>query len=286
MVLVNFLEKLNSKKRRVYPLIDRNRGALRNEADPADTPMQIDQSGGDSSSNDSENSADDLGNKVGFEVNGSAASDQISGEDGRDNIDGGLGADLIDAGNGSDEVDGGKGDDSLDGGQGDDTLIGGLGDDTFAGGEGADLFDLSLGSDVIKDFNPEDGDRIILPHGQEFDLFQDGEDLVILLEDGSSRVLEGLSREAFEVQLQELIVSLAAIQPVETEIDLTDDDDQFSFEEATDEPLTIDALAGNDNVEASDGDDTLDGGGGDDTLRVARELIACWAVVALHMTGN
>ena len=110
----------------------------------------------------------------------------------------------------ADEVDGGKGDDSLDGGQGDDTLIGGLGDDTFAGGEGADLFDLSLGSDVIKDFNPEDGDRIILPDGQEFDLIQDEDDLVILLEDGSSRVLEGLSREEFEQQLQELIVSLAA----------------------------------------------------------------------------
>ncbi|MED5383464.1 MAG: calcium-binding protein, partial [Cyanobacteriota bacterium] len=264
MVVQHFLSQLLKKK--VHPITGRSRGPLRTEEEQTAAPEAVDQAGDDPPTEDSQESGETPTNDDGIESGGSDASDEISGEDGRDDIDGGLGADLIDAGNGSDEVDGGKGDDSLDGGQGDDTLIGGLGDDTFAGGEGADLFDLSLGSDVIKDFNPEDGDRIILPDGQEFDLIQDGDDLVILLEDGSSRVLEGLSREAFEQQLQELILSLAAIKPVETEIVLTDGDDPFSPKEATDEPLKIDALAGNDTVEASDGDDTLDGGDGDDTL--------------------
>ena len=146
---------INSYKKKVHPITGRRRGALLNEADPEDTPAEMDQSGGDSCSNDSENS-----------------SDQISAEDSQDDIDGGLGADLIDAGSGSDEVDGGKGDDLLDGGHGDDTLIGGLGDDTFAGGEGADSFELSLGSDVIQDFNPDDGHRIILPDGQDLIFFR------------------------------------------------------------------------------------------------------------------
>ena len=186
---------------------------------------------------------------------------------GADAIDAGLGDDVVDAGAGDDVVDGGKGDDALDGGKGDDVLIGGFGDDTFRGGAGEDLFDLTQGNDVVTDFDPEEGDRIVLPDGQSFDLIERGDDLLIRMDDGSTRLLEGVSREEFDRYVDEALVSDDLIQPVETEISLTDGDDAFAPEQETDAPLTVDALSGNDQVSGGDGDDTLDGGDGNDTLR-------------------
>ena len=182
-----------------------------------------------------------------------AADDEtIDAGRGADEIETGLGDDRVDAGTGDDVVDAGKGDDSLDGGKGDDVLIGGFGDDTFKGGAGEDLFDLTLGNDVVTDFDPAEGDRIVLPDGQSFDLVDRGDDLLIRLEDGSTRLLEGVSRDEFDRYVDEALVSDDLIQPVETEISLTDGDDAFVPEQETDAPLKVDALSGNDQVSGGD----------------------------------
>ena len=57
-----------------------------------------------------------------------------------------------------------RGRDTLDGGQGDDTLAGGSGNDVLTGGSGGDVFEFGYheGSNVITDFNPDEGDRIHL----------------------------------------------------------------------------------------------------------------------------
>ena len=54
------------------------------------------------------------------------------------------------------------GDDTLIGGHGDDTLRGGVGDDNMTGGQGADRFFLSKGQDSIQDFNPAEGDVVVV----------------------------------------------------------------------------------------------------------------------------
>ena len=69
-------------------------------------------------------------------------------------------------GNGGDDViRGGRGNDELNGGPGSDELSGGKGDDTYTGGSGADRFvsrPSGKGDKIITDFDPCEGDRIIL----------------------------------------------------------------------------------------------------------------------------
>ncbi|WP_238591810.1 type I secretion C-terminal target domain-containing protein [Pseudomonas abietaniphila] len=80
--------------------------------------------------------------------------------DGKDSLLGGEGNDILFGQGGKDTLDGGNGNDILIGGKGDDILTGGAGADTFAWKAG----DLNTkgGIDVIKDFNPSEGDRIDL----------------------------------------------------------------------------------------------------------------------------
>ncbi|CAM4118955.1 Putative secreted protein (Type I secretion substrate) [Pseudomonas reidholzensis] len=96
---------------------------------------------------------------------GGAGNDIIFGQGGNDYIDGGTGNDILLGGTGNDILVGGDGNDVLFGGAGSDTLIGGKGSDILTGGAGADTFVWKagdLGSDVIKDFKPADGDRLDL----------------------------------------------------------------------------------------------------------------------------
>lgn len=96
--------------------------------------------------------------------------DDVLAGDSRDNaLFGGDGDDKLFGGPGGcdDYLSGGDGDDALYGGIGDDILIGGPGADRFAGGQGADGFwfapgDTGDNNDVITDFNPTQGDRIVL----------------------------------------------------------------------------------------------------------------------------
>ncbi|MDZ5696879.1 calcium-binding protein [Chelativorans sp. M5D2P16] len=72
-----------------------------------------------------------------------------------------IGINQITAGNGNDVLTGNERDNLLEGNAGADTLDGGAGDDILAGGYGADRFILSEGEDVIQDFDPHAGDRLV-----------------------------------------------------------------------------------------------------------------------------
>ena len=60
---------------------------------------------------------------------------------------------------------GGSKNDTLKGHRGDDYIIGGGGSNKVKGGAGADAFELRMnGRMVIKDFDPFEGDVVVLPH--------------------------------------------------------------------------------------------------------------------------
>jgi Ca2+-binding RTX toxin-like protein len=81
-------------------------------------------------------------------------------------IKGGNKADVLSGSSAADVVDGGRGNDFLDGGSGNDTLTGGAGADTFVLRSGG-------GNDVVTDFDPSTGDRILFDFGtySDFMLF-------------------------------------------------------------------------------------------------------------------
>lgn len=62
--------------------------------------------------------------------------------------------------------------DTIDGGRGSDWLDGGAGNDTYTGGLGADKFVLRSGGghDVVTDFNPAEGDRVLFDYGTYSDV--------------------------------------------------------------------------------------------------------------------
>uniref|UniRef100_UPI001CBD3625 beta strand repeat-containing protein n=1 Tax=Pseudomonas sp. GL-B-19 TaxID=2832393 RepID=UPI001CBD3625 len=96
---------------------------------------------------------------------GQGGGDKLYGGSGNDILLGGTGNDLLNGEAGNDFLIGGAGTDTLDGGAGNDTLLGGTGNDTLIGGLGGDTFVWKAGdtgTDVIKDFNANEGDRIDL----------------------------------------------------------------------------------------------------------------------------
>lgn len=123
-------------------------------------------------------------------LQGSAGNDNLTGSAGADTIYGGKGDDFISTGTttdtsgdvangnlgndsvlgdaGSDLLFGGQGNDLVAGGAGNDTLYGDRGNDTLNGGLGVDrfMFALDSGQDSIVEFNPSEGDRIVLLGGQ------------------------------------------------------------------------------------------------------------------------
>ena len=80
-------------------------------------------------------------------------------------------------GNKADSFAGTVGSDSVDGGRGNDFLDGGAGNDTLTGGDGADKFVLRSGGghDVVTDFNPAAGDRIMFDYGSYSDILYMGQ---------------------------------------------------------------------------------------------------------------
>ena len=102
---------------------------------------------------------------------GGDGADSLHGGDGRDRLAGEGGADYLIGNSGADWLSGGGGADILDGRTGNDRLDGGAGADRLTGGLGADMFVLASpthsglepGSrDVILDFAPAEGDRLVL----------------------------------------------------------------------------------------------------------------------------
>ena len=86
---------------------------------------------------------------------------------GNDKVTGTAAANTLSLGSGNDTVNGGGGIDWIIGGVGDDRLDGGLGNDQLSGGSGGDsyVFSTALGAsnrDTLLDFNPVEGDTIIL----------------------------------------------------------------------------------------------------------------------------
>ena len=67
--------------------------------------------------------------------------------------------------------------DTIDGGRGSDWLDGGRGNDTLTGGAGADKFVLRAGGghDVVTDFNPAEGDRVMFDYGSYSDILYSGQ---------------------------------------------------------------------------------------------------------------
>lgn len=78
-------------------------------------------------------------------------------------IKGGNKADHLAGTASSDVVEGGRGNDFIDGGAGNDTLTGGAGADTFVLRSGG-------GHDVVTDFDPSAGDRVMLDFGSYSDV--------------------------------------------------------------------------------------------------------------------
>jgi len=126
--------------------------------------------------------------------------DLINGNAGDDLVNGNRGADTVHGGQGNDEVHGGRDDDFVSGDLGDDHVWGDLGNDTMVGGEGIDMFYFTAGSgqDVVLDFAPVLGERIVLIGRGGYTLEQDEIGTAIIVFSPEERVtLTGVRRDMF-----------------------------------------------------------------------------------------
>lgn len=128
-------------------------------------------------------------------VLGGKGNDALSGDYGNDFINGNLGNDTLAGGAGADTVLGGQGNDVLVGGDGNDYLSGDLGADTLTGGLGADTFHTfgGTGIDLIKDFDPSEGDHLLLDAGTTYTLTQSGSDVLVDMTGGGEAILVGVT---------------------------------------------------------------------------------------------
>ena len=233
-----------------------------------------------------------------------ADNDFLYGNDGDDTLYGGAREDTLYGGNDDDTLYGGAGNDTLYGGVGDDTLYGGSGKD-FLEGEGGidvlyggadkdtffvDIDDVGAGdTDIIVDFNTEDGDRLKLRLDVEgtFDA-SSLEKLATtsgLRFDASGNALSALQSELNDADINDVVIYKGDIIVAVLEdftgfstdmIDFSirgEDGDDILYGSGGDDELAgddgVDALyggAGDDEVYGGSGDDTLDGGAGKDEL--------------------
>lgn len=104
------------------------------------------------------------GNLGTYEILGGDDQDQLFGGQGADLIYGNQGLDLAYGNREDDALFGGQGNDMVDGGSGNDVLHGNRGSDTLTSGSGGDQFHFSSngGNDIVTDFNPDDGYRLVV----------------------------------------------------------------------------------------------------------------------------
>lgn len=97
-------------------------------------------------------------------LNGGSGNDQLVGGGGHDTLRGGYGHDTLHGYSGNDHLDGMNGRDRIFGGTGNDVIIGGKQADRLTGGNGADrfVFRWDHGVDRITDFDPTEGDMLVL----------------------------------------------------------------------------------------------------------------------------
>jgi len=206
-------------------------------------------------------------------LSGLGGDDQLFGQGGDDILLAGDGADYIDGGSGNDRIEGGNGNDQLRGQSGDDMLIGDAGDDAYIIGanDGHDALDVSGGGQDIAHLQGVNANQLTF--------FQEGDDLLIKVDDGTSQSIRVLNHFlGGESALDYLntgdgswlsttdINALIDSGPIESELSLiigTEGNDQLVGTEADD---IITALAGDDTLVAGGGADKLDGGLGNDRL--------------------
>ena len=145
------------------------------------------------------------GNNFKDDIRGGKGIDFIYGFNGHDRIHGGPGEDELRGGLNADWVRGGRDNDRIFGGRGHDTLNGGYGNDTIRGGFGKDIFEISRGMDIVEDFRLSENDILLLPLGISYELVQNNEDLEVLTQLGSTKLInvnlqefESVSRIIYE----------------------------------------------------------------------------------------
>ena len=190
--------------------------------------------------------------------------DLFGATQGDDNLVFGDGDITIDALGGNDIVSTSSGDDTITGGSGDDRLEGGLGDDTY-------IFSRGDGKDTVSD----DGgnDTLLFTDG----IIQDdlivkliGKDLLVALkEDGKSfkelsDVVTFKNHTNAENQLERIRFADGRVIDMSGFDFATEGDDYFVFDNRD---VSLNALAGNDQLFTGSGDDILAGGKGADILQ-------------------
>ncbi|WP_226661415.1 calcium-binding protein [Microbulbifer aggregans] len=231
--------------------------------------------GGDGVDNLVGRSGDDYieGGAGGDSLQGGDGADQLFGQEGADKFFGGDGDDYLDGGADDDYFEGGAGNDTLFGGSGSDQLSGNAGDDQLAGGTGDDkyVFGAGDGHDVI--LNGDGGSDGILFIGElseeRLTFTRDGDDLLILIDDGSSdsvRVRDHfLGGESAIDWVQPAGGYMIPTEQINQMVDAGGSDyDAVITGTASGEQLV--GTTGNDQVTGLAGDDTLFGMAGDDEL--------------------
>jgi Ca2+-binding RTX toxin-like protein len=104
-------------------------------------------------------------------------------------INGNLGDDTVLGGVGGDTLRGGQGDDLIQGGSAGDWITGDLGANTLIGGAGADTFHAGAGQDRVTDFNPAQGDHVLLDPGVAYQVAQTADGTEIDLSTGGRMLL-------------------------------------------------------------------------------------------------
>jgi serralysin len=180
----------------------------------------------------------------------------------------------VDAMPGADYLHGGSGNDILNGDGGNDLLWGDSGADTFQfdrayvvkDASGADFW-ITAGSDVVKDFNPLEGDRLDL--SQPYTIADSSSGTIITLL-GPAGAVEGqvLLQEIHGFNTEWVTSSLSVGTPV-----FTDRDDIIVLPALGG---TFAALGGDDVLTYQSGFVTLDGGSGTDTVSFSGFGSAVW----------
>lgn len=184
-----------------------------------------------------ENAAFELANYyyAASEINASLCSDGILivGDKKKNTIIGGLS---------DDSIDGGKGKDILIGFDGDDTLIGGAGDDTLFGGNGADFFvyESGDGSDLILDYNPEDGDVIKLGEGVSVEASLKNNDVILKINGSSKKLtLENASDKEITIEYADGNREICWFEPTSEAVE-TSELDQIVADRSIENPTADD----------------------------------------------
>ncbi|BBM04131.1 calcium-binding protein [Microbulbifer sp. GL-2] len=235
--------------------------------------------------------ADNLVGRVGNDtLEGQAGNDSLQGMEGNDTLKGGDGQDKLTGGAGDDQLEGGNDRDLINGDAGNDTLDGGAGDDQLTGGEGNDHFIAGTGDDMIVVSDNHGHDTLDVSAGgvngilfsgtltrDRITFNQDGDDLLIQIDDGSSQAIRVLNhflggeyaidwvQPSGDSQIAtDKINQLAAGQSngeFDSVIIGADSDEWLSGTSGSD---LIQGLGGNDILVGNGGDDRLEGGDGND----------------------